>query len=449
MAPAARAPVSERFAAGRVWLVLLAAAAAVLLVTALLNRASRPVTPADTEAQAERYVHLALVFGRLRDGEVDSYFGPAALERAQEGDPDDLDGLKRQVGGLVADLATPGEEADEMRRVHLRKLTQGLREAIKAGEGGFKADFFGEAKWVYGMDRPSAADGERWQAARAELEKLLPGEGPLVRRADAFRARFVVPMEQRKALFDKALAECRARTRAQWAMPEGERLEVEWTDSVPAAWHRYHGDYRSSLRINRQALALPGQAIDLACHEGYPGHHAQFTMMEAAAGPKGLTVEDRIMLLRSPGSVVREGAAEAGVDTVFPADERLDFLRGTLFPMAGLDPAEAERYARFEALMRQLSGASLPILARYRDGEQNRADAADALMREALVSSPGPLLDFADRYGAYVTGYTIAHDRVAAVLDRNCGTRWSALQGVAIHPEAALLPLSSSKPAVL
>ncbi len=62
----------------------------------------------------------------------------------------------------------------------------------------------------------------RWRA-RAELARLLPGGGSLTARVDAFRDRFLIPEAKRKAVFQRALAECRARTAAHWPLPRGEK----------------------------------------------------------------------------------------------------------------------------------------------------------------------------------------------------------------------------------
>jgi len=409
------------------------------LVTFLTMREARTATPADTEAEAIRYVRLALALDRLREGEVDSWFGPAALNRPEPDDPVDLGQLDRAVGDLADDLTIPGEDHDELHRASLRTLVHGLSEVtaimIERGE----RHFYQEASRLYGIAPPTDVEAVRWRRARAELEVLLPGEAPLAARVKAFRGRFVVPVDRQQAIFERALAECRKRTLARWKLPSGERLDIIWTDAVPAAWHRYKGAFRSVLQINRQALALPGQAIDLACHEGYPGHHAQFVVADAAAAPDGLPIEERLTLLRSPGNMIREGAADAGVELAFPEEERFAFLRGVLFPLAGFDPADAERYVQFEALERVASGASLPILARYRDGVLDRDRAADALAEEALVASPGALLDFTDRYGAYVASYTLARDRVRAALDSSCGNPWTALRALVERPHAAFL----------
>ncbi|BAV65586.1 hypothetical protein [Sphingobium cloacae] len=407
------------------------------LVGFVTVRGNGVATAADTQAQAEQYVRLALALDRLHDGEVDGWFGPALPDQPDPAIPHDPDGLDRAVTRLAASLATPGKGADEERRVHLRILVRRLTGVMTIIGNSPSDDFYREAAHIYGLAEPTDAEAAHWKEARTQLDALLPGEGPLVARLEKFRSRFIVPLDSREALFTQALAECRARTLAQWKLPAEERLDLVWTAAVPAAWHRYEGNLRSVLRINRQALALPGQAMDLACHEAYPGHHAQFVLADAAAGPGGLPVEDRLTLLRSPESVIREGAADFGVELVFPSGERIAFLRDTLFPLAGLDPADAPLYARIEALERTASGMSLPILARYRDGTLSRAAAAAALADEALVASPAALLDFTDRYGAYVTGYTLARDRVRSGLTRNCGgSPWEPLRALVEQPRA-------------
>jgi hypothetical protein len=435
----------------RRWLTLYLALLLVVVTLAafLALREIRTATSADTEAEATRYVQLALALDKMHPGEVDSWFGPAALEQPGPEFSTDLGQLDRALARLADNLYLTGEDHDEQRRAHLRDLVRRLAD-VRAitGESG-RGGFYQEASSIYGIAPPTDAEAASWRRARAELDALLPGDGPLSARIEAFRARFVVPVERRAALFERALAECRARTLAQWALPAGERVDIVWTGAVPAAWHRYEGGLRSVLQVNRQALAMPGQAIDVACHEGYPGHHAQFVAADVAAGPAGLPIENRLTLLRSPESVIREGAADVGVELAFPAEERLAFLRDVLFPLAGFDPADAAAYARFEALERAASGASLPILASYRDGALDRDRAAAALADEALVASPGALLDFTDRYGAYVIGYTVARDRVRAALGSNCGNAWAALRGFVERPGTALLHLQAAHSATV
>lgn len=427
------------------FLIFAALMAAMLVALAFITAARTPATAMETEAQAVSLVHLTLVLDRIRKGEVDSYFGPPALAHPAPDDPRDLEGLGVALDALARDLSARGVGLDEARRVRLRARTAHLRLIVETLAAPGSLDFATEAKRLYGIDvAATAEDEDRWRRARSALESLLPGNGPLGDRTEAFRRRFIVPVDRRERLFMRALAECRARTLERWPLPTGERLDIQWTEAVPAAWHRYQDGLRSTLSINRNAIALPGQAIDLACHEGYPGHHAQFVAAEAAGAPAGLAIEDRVVALRSPETVVREGAADAGVDIAFPEGERHAFLRDVLFPMAGLDPAEAERYARFEALIHDLAGAALPILQRYRDGDIGRFPAAKALGETALVSSPEALLDFTDHHGAYVVGYTIARDRIAATLGRDCGTGWQVLQAIAVHPQLAL---SSTRPA--
>jgi hypothetical protein len=213
-------------------------------------------------------------------------------------------------------------------------------------------------------------------------------------------------------VFERALQECRKRTIAHWALPLAEKLEVEWTSTVPAAWHRYQGGWRSILQINPDAVALVGSAIDVACHEAYPGHHAQFLLQEQKARPAGLPVEDRVVLLRSPVSVLREGAANFGVELAFPFEARVAFDERVLFPLAHLDARQARRYETVHRLVDQLSAMALPVIAAYRDHRLSAEEAEKQLTDDALVTSPGALLAFADRYGAYVLGYTAARDSV-------------------------------------
>jgi hypothetical protein len=368
----------------------------------------------EPEQAAETFVGLTLRLGAMRghEEEVDSYFGPQTLQPAAQDDPGGLVQLRADADALLSRMEL--EEAAHPTPRGSRLLAQIRSFGILLqfiGPAARAESFEDEAQRLYARSVPSLEAGATHRIIAA-LEAALPGPGPLSQRLAGFYRDFIVPADRRRVVFERALRECRSRTLAHWQLPRAEKLDVEWTNSVPAAWHRYRGGWRSSLQINPDAVALAGSAIDVACHEAYPGHHAQFLLQDQRAQPAGLPVEERVVLLRSPASVLREGAANFGIELAFPFEERVAFEERVLFPLARLDPRQARRYETVHRLVDQLSATAASIIASYRDHRLSSDDAEQQLAKEALVTSPGALLEFADHYGAYVLGYTAARDSV-------------------------------------
>jgi hypothetical protein len=392
------------------------------------------VTPArrdSVEPQAERYVALALALAQRFPQEVDAYFGPVSLKERERSSSPTLQQLQNSTDRLLGELRLPRDM--NSRRAELLQRVTSFDALLNTLSNPGKSAFDEEARLVYDIE-PVPSDPVAWSRARRELDRLLPGEGSLADRVDRFRGRFVIPVSSRVAVFERAMQECRARTLAKWRLPQEETLDVTFTSDVPSAWHRYAGHYHSSLKVNPEAVAFLGSAIDVACHEGYPGHHTQFVLMELEAGPSGPDIEKTLVLLRSPISLLREGAADYGVDLVFPPAERLAFERDVLFPLAGLDAAEAAKYAMVHRLVRQLGSRAVPILRAYRDHRLAARPAGKALQQAALVSSPGPLLVFEDQMGPFVLGYTVVHEQVERYIETRSKLSgedpWAILRGI-------------------
>jgi hypothetical protein len=398
----------------------------------------------EPEQSAETFVGLTLRLGAMRghEEEVDSYFGPESLRPTAQNGPGGLARLTADADALLSSLelqeaAHPTPRGSRL-LAQVRSFAALVHTIAQPGRGHFEQ----EALRVYGMSVPGVDQAQARQALVA-LDATLPGPGDLSQRLGTFYRDFMIPPDKRAAVFDRALQECRSRTVAHWPLPPSERLEIQWTNDVPAAWHRYSGHGVSTLQINPDAVALIGSAIDVACHEAYPGHHAQFLVMEQAAGAAGLPVEERVVLLRSPASVLREGAANFGVELAFPFEDRVAFDRAVLFPLAGLDPARAPQYETVHALVDQLSSAAAPILAAYRDGRLSFGEASTTLATDAQVSSPAALLEYVDRYGAYVLGYTAARDQVRDYVSgrsrRTGEDPWTVLRQVLSEPGCPIL----------
>jgi len=285
-----------------------------------------------------------------------------------------------------------------------------------------------------------------WEAGvRSELERLVPGRGELAARYAAFDRRFLIPPDRLPAVFSRAIDACRAATRAHVRLPPAERVDVEYVADLGwSAFTRYQGHFTSRIQVNAALPLTVDRALDLACHEAYPGHHAIDSLLEARFGSR--RVELLVRPLFSPQSLLHEAAASAAGELAFPGSARLAFERDELFPMAGLDPADADRYVRIGRLVDRLHGAQAEIARGYLDGQLDFSRASVALARDALMPSADATLKFLNQYRTYAATYTEGRDALSRYLDGQDGGRASpasarvpdgrATVGLAEAPEA-------------
>ena len=170
--------------------------------------------------------------------------------------------------------------------------------------------------------------------------------------------------------------------------------------------------------------------MNMSVHEGYPGHHVYNALLEQHLVRDRGFQEFAIYPLFSPQSLIAEGSANFGVEVVFPGPERLRFERDVLYPLAGLDPALAERHQRVRDLQVKLAYAGNEAARRYLDGEIDGEQAVDWLMRYALM--PRPRAEqrrrFIDTYRSYVINYNLGQDLVRAWIESRGGTEADAMR---------------------
>src|SRR5688500_10546032 len=115
----------------------------------------------------------------------------------------------------------------------------------------------------------------------ARIDKTVPGEGPLDKRVDAFRMRYVVPKDKLEPVMRAAIAECRRRTAPHLKLPETEAFDLEFvTDKSWSGYNWYKGGYKSLIQVNTDLPIFVDRGVDLGCHEGYPGHHVHNMLLE-------------------------------------------------------------------------------------------------------------------------------------------------------------------------
>ena len=252
-----------------------------------------------SDSPVERYLRLGLRVGRHVDGIVDAYYGPAALAGAVDAEP------------LVDPRALVSESEallDELDDGWLRDQVVGLRTyaGVLAGESGSYAD---EVEGCYGL-RPAYTEEAVFTAAHERLEELLPGDGSLAERYERWRASQRVPVEQVERALAAVIEEARACTRGLVELPDGEAVVLEIVHDEPfMAFCAYLGDLRSRITVNVD-LPLSGfELLRLAIHETYPGHHAERCSKEhLLVRGRGL-LEEALVLVPTPQSLVSEGIA--------------------------------------------------------------------------------------------------------------------------------------------
>jgi hypothetical protein len=263
-----------------------------------------------TQSLAERYLRLGLQLGRHVEGIVDAYYGPPELAAAVDAEPPvDPRSLVAAAEALL----------DELEDGWLRDQAAGLRTyaAMLAGEPGSYAD---EVEGCYGV-RPTYTDEAVFAAAHERLEELLPGQGPLAERYEGWRNSTLVPAQEVERTVAAVIEEARTRTRGLLELPDGEGVVLEIVRDKPwLAFCDYLGDLRSRITVN---VDLPMSAIELlqlTLHETYPGHHTERCSKEhLLVRGRGL-LEETLVLVPAPQSLVSEGIAELAPSVLLEGD---------------------------------------------------------------------------------------------------------------------------------
>ncbi|MGH9147832.1 MAG: hypothetical protein ACRD1Q_14065, partial [Vicinamibacterales bacterium] len=293
------------------------------------------------DTMAERYVKLVLALGQHDADYVDAYYGPpewkADVERRKPA-LTTIDQDAEQLLGELARLKPTGDELAMLRHQYVRRQLEALRARVRMLSGA-KLSFDEESRALYDAVAPTHPESY-FQAIVNELEPVLAGSGTLIERYDAFRKDFIIAPGRLNAVFDKAIAECRTRTLKHVTLPPTESFTVEYvTDKSWSGYNWYQGNFRSLIQVNTDLPIYIDRAVDLACHEGYPGHHVYNVLLEKHLVRDRGWQEYTVYPLFSPQSLIAEGTANYGIDVAFPGSDRLEFERTVLFPLAGLNQA--------------------------------------------------------------------------------------------------------------
>ena len=423
------------------WLHLIFAS--LLLAGCVATNVPQPAPgSAQLDSIARDYVSMTLEIGEHDEGYVDAYYGPPEwreLARGNPRSPEELASVAEALHGRLVAVDPAGlEPIAQRRRESLITQLVAARTRLRMLRGE-RLGFVEEAQGLYGVT-PQLRPLSDYDPVVARIERVVPGSGPLPDRIAAFQNRFVIPADRLDSVMRAAIDECRRRTVRHIALPEGERFTLEFvTGKSWSGYNWYQGNYHSLIQVNTDLPVRIDRAVDLGCHEGYPGHHAFNALLEQKLARGRGWVEYMVYPLFSPQSFIAEGSANYGIELAFPGPERLEFETRTLYPLAGLSTADAAEYLALEQALDALEGARFTIARDYLEQRISRDQTIELLQRYQLVSRARAeqSLAFYDQYRSYVINYGLGRDMVRRFVEAQGDdpeARWAAMERLLSEP---------------
>lgn len=394
---------------------------------------------------ATTYVKLCFQVGKVDSYFVDAYFGPKILEHEARAENKSLEQIVLDARAAVAELKRIDDTGkDDLSKLRHRNLVRFLEALIGRVEylQGKSFTFDQESQVLYDAVSPRQPL-EEYDKILAQLEELVPGDGPLAERIENFNKQFIIPPDKVDAVFKAAIAEGRKRTKEHFQMPENENFILEYVQNKSwGAYNWFKGNATSVIQVNLDLPIYIDRAVGLACHEGYPGHHLYYTLIEQNLYKDKDWLEYSIYPLFNPISLIAEGTANFGVEVAFPHADRIKFEKEVLSPLAGLDPANVEKYHLVKEIISQLTFAGNDIAADYVDKKLTREEAAQKFAKYRLMTPPqsGKFISFIDQLRSYIINYNVGQKMVKDYIEKRGGTednpekRWEEFKKLLSSP---------------
>lgn len=402
---------------------------------------------ASVDELATEYVKMVLAVGAHDPVYVDAYYGPDELRKGIDSESWPLAKIVERARSLRTELASVKSEdnlASQLRKHYLKKQITALifhaQQLQKKNSGKpYQRDFDQEAVALYDT-LPPTYDYAKFDKALQNLDALLPGDGELQERINTLLDSVTIPKDKIDIVFKRAIKGCRDNTLVSMSLPKHESFTIEYVnDKAWSGYNWYQGNANSLIQVNTDFPIRISRAVDLGCHEGYPGHHTYNAKLESELVNKRGWVELSVYPLFSPQSLIAEGSANYGIEMAYPGKAKMEFETKHLFPLAGIDPSKAVIFERYQKLAKELNYAGNEVARDYINGVISREEAIQLQAKYALegMAKAEQRIRFVEKYGAYVINYNWGKDLVADYVRSKSNdpeTRWAVFSDLLSSP---------------
>lgn len=394
---------------------------------------------------ADKYVKIILGIGNYDPDYVDAYYGENAIRDSVALSKPSLEVLDKDIDNLLNQLESfsklEGTKQSMSRFTFLYKQLLAAKAKVFMLRGG-TFPFNKEASALYDVElRPN--DNSYYKGIIKEIDSLLPGKGSLTSRYEKFRSGFIVPENKLDVVFKAAISECRKRTLKHIKLAENEKFIVEYVKDKPwAGYNWYKGNNYSVIQVNTSLPFYVDRVIDIAAHEGYPGHHVYNSLLEQTLVKGKGWKEFTVYPLFSPQSLIAEGTANYGIEVAFTKEEKIKFEKTVIFPLSGLDSSKADLYYKLQSLLSKLSYLGNDYAQQYLDGKISKEKAIALYVENLFMTKEktSQRIKFLEKYRSYIINYNVGLDLVRKYIEHNGGTdnnpqlRWKLFQELLSNP---------------
>jgi hypothetical protein len=333
----------------------------------------------------ERFVRLALEIEKHQPGYVDAYFGPEDWKaQAQQNGEQPLSVLAEQARQLERDISQ-ADALDPQRRDYLARHLTAMQMSLRLLSGE-KTSLAEETQALYDI-YPAWVEESIFEESHKLLEDALPPGGSITERMQAWKQSLEIPIETAKRLLPLIVQKLRTLTDQKFKLPEGEDFSVEFvSDQSWLAYNWYLGNSKSRIEINTDIPIRVSVLAPLMAHEGYPGHHTDFSIKEKKLVKDLGYDEFTVGLLNAPSAVTAEGIATSALETLMTDEEQVKWLHDEILPLAGMTHIDPKRILAVSKASRNMDGVAGNAAFMLHDQGQSEAQIIQYLQRYGLDS---------------------------------------------------------------
>jgi hypothetical protein len=359
------------------------------------------------------YLTLTLEIAKHIEGYVDAYFGPAELKVGVDASP------RKTPAALLDDVARLQDALphdNPARHAYLSAVMRAMDCSLRMLNGE-TVDYVDEIHRLFDV-QPVMADQAVFEAARRNLETILPGKGDIGERLEARRKQLEIPADRLARVAELALEETRQRTRRLVDLVDGESVEFRLTADQPwSGYNWYQGGARSLVEVNTDIPFIAVDIVSWAAHEAYPGHHTEHQLKEKRLYQELGRAECAAQLLQSPSAVISEGIATTAVEIIFPGGSQYAWTADVILPEAGLETVLPDELRAIDEMREMGRRVSLNAAILYHSGQLSEEQTVDYIRSHALATEKRARQSFSfitsPLFRSYPCTYTQGYDLIA------------------------------------